>query len=124
MIRIEDPTAEFKKLVFRDQFSSIAQFKFNDAETDYDPAFGHMQLISEKQAEDIVDFFKIASDTQLLVVHCFAGVCRSSAVAAAYCKYLGDDATHDIIFEAKRYVPNMYVYKMLLTQLQNRGIIT
>ena len=47
-----------------------------------------------------------------MIIHCWAGVSRSAAVAAAILKvYTGND---DQIFKSGTYAPNMYVYHKIL----------
>jgi predicted protein tyrosine phosphatase len=121
MIRVEDPNTAFKELIFKNQFKAISYFNFDDAVTEYNPAYGFMKLMTEQQAEEIVNFFEHIRDHQLVVVHCYAGVCRSSAIAAAFCKFIGDKETHELIWNCGKYVPNTHVYFTLLDTLQKRG---
>lgn len=57
-----------------------------------------------------VDFWKDKADT--LIVHCDAGVSRSSAVAACMKRYLGFDDWD--IFKNPNYEPNSLVYNMIM----------
>jgi len=121
MIRVEDPHTSFKSLIFHEEFCNTSEFQFDDATVEWNPAYGHMHLITQGDADGIVNFFEHAKDHRLLVVHCFAGICRSSAIAAAYAKFIQDQQTHDLIWECKKYVPNSYVYSMLIDTLRKRG---
>lgn len=50
-----------------------------------------------------------------IVVHCHAGISRSSACASAICKYLGLD--YKGIWGSGDYVPNRLVFKLTLNEL-------
>jgi predicted protein tyrosine phosphatase len=83
---------------------------------DYDTptlAFPESELFSEPQARSIWELVLAhRSSTKRIVVHCEAGISRSSAVAAALRHVLGggDEAE----FFSGRYLPNPRVYRMLL----------
>jgi hypothetical protein len=64
-------------------------------------------------ANKIIDFVELHKDeVELIAVHCEAGISRSAAVAAVISKMLnGDDSD---IFNNRLYLPNMFVYSMLL----------
>lgn len=68
---------------------------------------------TKEQAVQILDFVEEVKDNiEILVVHCDAGISRSSGVAAALSLiYTGTDKG---IFMDKRYVPNMFVYRTIL----------
>lgn len=69
-------------------------------------------LMSDEDAEKIANFVE-KNKNDLIIVHCDAGISRSSAVAAAILlHYTGDDSA---IFDNERaYSPNMWVYFMVL----------
>lgn len=58
--------------------------------------------------KDFIDKYKNNADH--IVVHCAAGISRSSATAAAIADHL--KIKHNIFFD-KRYSPNMHVYKLM-----------
>lgn len=116
MIRVEDPGVFFKNLVFEEQFSRIRRYQFHDADAEN----GMDTLISEHDASDIVSFFESLSGIRLLVVHCAAGRCRSAAIAAAYCYFIGDGKTENEIHYCGLYNPNMYVYNMIVKEIHRR----
>lgn len=73
-------------------------------------------VIKDDQAMQIANFIKYWVDkTDIIVVHCSAGVSRSAGCAAAIMKYINNDDTQ--IFKNPRYVPNMTVYRSVLTAL-------
>ena len=69
-------------------------------------------LMSDEDAAKIADFVE-DNKQHLIIVHCDAGISRSSAVAAAVLfHYTGDDSA---IFDNERaYSPNMWVYFKVL----------
>lgn len=79
LIQIADPATFFpepKKL-----FKDIHQFEFLDAEDSDIDRYGEEPLISDSQAEALVDLLKYAYKNQMnVLVHCHAGICRSGAV--------------------------------------------
>lgn len=73
-----------------------------------------IKLIEDSDANEIKQFveslFSLNIDT--LIIHCHAGVSRSSAVAAAITKYYTNDDS--IYFNSDRFAPNMTVYYKVL----------
>ena len=68
-------------------------------------------MFSDEQASQIVEFVKAHEDCNI-IVHCDAGISRSSAVAASILRfYSGND---DSIFNSRYYAPNMWVYYKML----------
>ena len=64
-------------------------------------------LLCDKDAERIVEFSEKYKN-KLLIIHCDAGISRSSGIAAAILRhYTGDDAE---IFDNYSYDPNMWCY--------------
>ena len=72
-------------------------------------------VISEKDAKNIVSFVKKWYDkVDTIIVHCNAGISRSSGVCAAIMKAMtGDDSQ---IFESSKYMPNTTCYKTVLEE--------
>lgn len=69
------------------------------------------QLLTDADAKGIVEFVKKHEDC-FIIVHCDAGISRSSAVGAAILKYYtGDDSS---IFDNPRYTPNRWCYSKVL----------
>lgn len=58
---------------------------------------------------------KYKNEVEEIVVHCHAGISRSSACASAICKYLGLDYKN--IWGSGDYVPNRLVFKLALNEL-------
>lgn len=88
------------------QIKYVKHWEFDDVEVDENG-------ITQAQANEIVEFVKAhEEDVESIVVHCDAGISRSSGIAAAisYWKF-GDDKQ---IFGDKRYSPNMRCYIFML----------
>lgn len=122
MIRVKDPAqVQWPTLIFSNQFSATSHWTFDDV----GPNDPHYTPMNEQQAKEMVDFFERIEgediDNRLLVVHCYAGICRSSAIAAAFCKYIDDEVTHDMIFDDDTYLPNMHVYRLLEKEIEARN---
>lgn len=79
------------------------------------------KMIGNQEAIDILNYIEsLKNKINVIVIHCFAGISRSSGVAAALYKiYTGDDS---IIFENPRYVPNSLVYTTILNKAYEMGI--
>lgn len=88
---------------------AVIKLRFDDVTSGYG-------VIKDDQAMQIANFIKYWMDkTDIIVVHCSAGVSRSAGCAAAIMKYINNDDTP--IFKNPRYVPNMTVYRSVLTAL-------
>ena len=62
------------------KFKEVHRFEFLDIERD-DPCIDPAMKISDEQAEQLVALLQHALDNQMdVIVHCFAGICRSGAV--------------------------------------------
>lgn len=91
------------------QIKGILYLHFNDTDNPKDS-------IQDNQA------FKIAialndniNKVDKIIVHCGAGQSRSSGVAGAILKYYTNDDS--LIFNNRRYTPNMYCYRKVLEWL-------
>jgi predicted protein tyrosine phosphatase len=80
LIQIVDPATFFPIPKYR--FKEVHQFEFLDAEDSDVAEYGEEPLVSDQQAETIVQLLQHAlADHMNIVVHCHAGICRSGAVA-------------------------------------------
>lgn len=70
-------------------------------------------LMTKKQAQKIVAFVnKYMDSVETIICQCDGGVSRSSGTAAALSNILNG---HDSwVFNSKEYVPNMFVYRMIM----------
>lgn len=77
LISITDPAGW--KPTPKQKFKEVHEFEFLDAEDD--DGFPDECKIQDKQAEQIIALLKHALENRMnVVVHCFAGICRSGAV--------------------------------------------
>ena len=98
------------------QFHDVDQFAY---EKDGEPII----LFNIDHAKQILNFFEFIQklDVEVIYVHCLMGQCRSAAVAAALEKALtGDDSKY---FGNGPYRPNMLVYRGVLNECHERGLI-
>lgn len=89
---------------------SVLRLKFNDVDKDEEGA------ITEEDAMHIAEFVKRYKDyAGLIVVHCEAGMSRSSGVCAALMKWLCNDDSY--VFDNSFYRPNMKCYRRVLNAI-------
>lgn len=94
------------------KIKDVFPMKFNDLEKDYSVA--GLKYVGPKQEDlnglkDFIDKYK--DSVEEIIVHCSAGISRSSATAAAIALYLGEDEQR-IIWNNYKYRPNRLVYKL------------
>lgn len=94
------------------QILGILELHFNDVERDYP------ECVAPKKEDftglkDFIDSKKDSVDE--IIVHCHAGISRSSACATAICRYLGIDDS--FIWDSSSYMPNPLVFKLGLEEL-------
>ena len=90
----------------------ILELHFNDIERPY----GDYKIPKKedfKELKNFIDTYKDAVDE--MVVHCHAGISRSSATASAICRYLNIDDS--FIWDSFMYHPNSLVFKLALEEL-------
>jgi predicted protein tyrosine phosphatase len=80
------------------------------------------RLFSQEDAEKVWRYVEQLPYGASILVHCEAGVSRSSAVAAAlatiYCN--GNDT---YIFQSPKALPNLYVYGMMMMHCPRKGVV-
>lgn len=113
IVSISTPGSEPARFKTNDQTLEVLRLWFHDLDAlkeGYDDK--PEDLFSRSQAERIVDMVLAHPQAERFVVHCDAGISRSSATAAAIMKGLtGDDSK---IFKNPRYYPNRLVYRTIL----------
>jgi predicted protein tyrosine phosphatase len=108
LIQIMDPASTWWPAPAH-EFRETHQFEFLDAE-DKD-GFPEEAKISDEQAAEIVRLLKHALDNRMnVVVHCYAGICRSGAVAEVGVMMGFEDCERNRI-------PNLRVKQKLMRQL-------
>lgn len=115
IISISTPYNIYDYCVFKseeNQVIDILELSFVDADEPdsldvNDIIAAEKDLLCDKDAERIVEFSEKYKN-KLLIIHCDAGISRSSGIAAAILRhYTGDDAE---IFDNYSYDPNMWCY--------------
>ena len=118
IISISDPYTEYDSEPFADSDNNVVailRVSFSDADTPGRDVYGREveddDLITDKDAATIVDFVERYKNNKI-IVHCDAGISRSSGVAAAILKhYTGND---DAVFDSRYFHPNMRCYFKVL----------
>lgn len=121
MISISDPHLTYYSKPFcskKNQIIAIQPLFFTDADKPGRDVYGQevieTDLITEDDAQLIKRLLNQHPDTDV-IVHCDAGISRSSGVAAAILKATtGDDSQ---IFNSPKYRPNMLCYRTVLDEL-------
>lgn len=111
VISIQDShTGGFGITFSRNQYcKAVLTLKFDDI---IRPVEGE-QIFTEEMAEQIIRFIRNNKDVDTLLIHCYAGQSRSRAVGAFAVWLLGGD--NSAYF--KKYIPNEYVYQLLMQTL-------
>lgn len=119
VISIQDPNYDFVKLP--EQISRLAWLGLHFYDLDKDTeVFPYSRFVfKSEQAKEILKFVEDWKDSvDLICVNCCAGISRSAGVAAALSKILNSDDSYYF----KHYLPNMLVYRKLLTKYYEKDI--
>lgn len=110
---------QFLPLKHEDEYEDIIHFTFDDMLEEYynnlppDQA-ARMELFTEKHAQQIVNFFdKWKDQVDVVVVHCDAGISRSSAVAIALAEYSNSTEELERMTTHNAYWPNPLVWRTI-----------
>lgn len=116
--------ADFPIIQENDFLKGRLNLQFHDVDTfAYEADGTEIILFNEDHAKQILDFVEHALelDVSVMYIHCLMGQCRSAAVAAALEKALyGQDEKY---FGRGQYRPNMRVYRGVLNEAFDRGMI-
>ena len=112
LISIVDKGA--KSIEWPSNVKELFSMKFDD--TDNSIIDASPKERSFKGLKEFID--NVTSET--IVVHCYAGISRSSAVAAALGEYLN---IKQKIWTNKRYDPNLLVYELTKQELFNGNLV-
>lgn len=111
IISITSSPDDVARLRANETCRGILRLSFPDAEVP-SALYAEANLFSREHAMKVWAFVQQQlPEIQRIIVHCDAGVSRSSAVAAALARVLNHDDTE---FFGGRYRPNMRVYRTLL----------
>lgn len=78
------------------------------------------RILTEEQADEILDFVERNSAISYIIVHCAAGVSRSPAIGAALSLIYNGRGEDQRFFD--EFVPNRHVYRTILERALDRGI--
>lgn len=111
LIQITDPDRDFVEPHYKNDFIKIYQFKFYDVTK---PLWGRglLEPITQDQADEIFEILLNACDDGVdVLVHCYAGLCRSGAVTEVGV-FMGFEDVHE------NRIPNVEVKSKLLKSLR------
>lgn len=114
LIRIKEPGG-FKVFPHEDLYVDTLRMVFDDV----DQPSVYDRLMTEEQAVEIVDFMDKHRDKKL-VVHCQAGISRSSATACAWAYMQGLPELEEEIRQNPCFYPNAHVYRLLVNEIDRR----
>ena len=116
IISITDPDMPDALIQPNKHCLGILRQKFDDCEREYTTFLGkEMVRMSDSQAEELIAFFNQHKNAHIAYIHCVAGICRSSAIAAAFHVFLGQN--NEWIFKSSEYDPNKYIYDTLVSKI-------
>lgn len=106
-ISISDPFAYFDADIHEGNRVGLLRMRFDDAQVQYPRAV----LFNKEMASQVIEFVdKVWANSELLMIHCNAGMCRSPAVG----QFVAERYEPSYAQYYKRlYAPNMLVYNVL-----------
>jgi predicted protein tyrosine phosphatase len=119
MISITSPYSPEAKIELKEPLMAILRLSFHDwdnkdkeiVEKTNSLESKRMIYFNNEMAREILLFVMCYIKTvNTIVVHCEAGICRSSGVAGAVAKCFGEDDSYYF----KHYLPNMLVYDTII----------
>jgi len=111
LVRIKDD--EFATLKYPDLYEDILEVLF----ADIDQPSVYDQLMTEEQAQQIFNFMDKYRDRKF-VVHCQAGISRSSAVGCSWAHMNGLPELEEKIRRTPCFYPNAHVYRRLVDAIE------
>ena len=109
IIRVYDGGCELCPLDY--QYEYVLTINFYDIE----PRVGlpsNWNWFNKDDGETLLNYFKAIKECDELVIHCYAGMSRSPAIALTYGWFTGDEELVDRIKNGK-YIPNMQVLNIM-----------
>ena len=114
VISIYSPDNLPADIAFTDSCAGVLLLCFDDRDYESGDGGRKVELFKKEWADEIlslIDGFGESIDS--IIVHCEAGISRSSAIAAGICKYFGK--SDNKFFKDK--VPNRFVYRLMLNAI-------
>jgi predicted protein tyrosine phosphatase len=115
LIRIKDEEPE--PFLFEKYYLDVLKLVFDDVSSP--TPYG--KLMTKEDAKKVVDFFVKHKDKKL-VVHCVAGISRSTATACAWAYYHKNQELEREIRTCPLFSPNSHVYSLLCRQIDALSI--
>ncbi len=112
MIRISTPGQSFQKLKSKPKL--VLELFFEDEIVGLD-------IMTREQASQIVDMFEACQGLDLMVIHCWAGISRSSAISAAWSIFQNDLTLWQHIVNSEFFSINLHVLSLLLDEINKRN---
>ena len=119
IVSISEPTTTNPTFFENNSILDVLFLKFDDIIQEELKVVPHLKLMTKEDVYNIkqfIDKYKDKIDT--IIVHCHAGVSRSSAVACGICLYLGKD---DYYIWNDTYYPNSWCLE-LMNECLNLGL--
>lgn len=113
LISITCPCDEDVAFAKNENIKAIFRMKFNDLDVG-ESTISELPPATIENFDGLKEFLDNLPDIDVLVIHCGAGISRSSAVAAAIDEYFG--IGYDV-WSRKEYFPNLHVYKLACREL-------
>lgn len=117
IISINCPSELPPRLLNHVNIHSVEYIYFDDIEQRHVELGSNLKLMEERDVERIYDFIKSCEKDERIeeiIVHCHAGISRSSAVAAGICLMLKQD---DMWIWEGGYLPNRHVFTMMNSKI-------
>ncbi len=115
LIRITDPLGFFQRLDNKNQFRDILELEFYD----YDKIErNNLKYFNIKHFTQIINFFEQHKNCDNMVIHCDAGVSRSSSIAIFWYLFKNEKEKANKIFKDSRYYPNQAILIEILNMLK------
>ena len=126
MIRVIETDSDFLKLRHKKKFKDILELKFDDvSEKCYYTAVGEFgeekekteYPISKSQARKVVHFFQKNESCDNMIIHCYAGWCRSPAIAYCWYMFKGEKDKANALYHSHN--PNQTVVTTIMKEMED-----
>ncbi len=117
IIRINEPDYEVKDLKYKDLFTDILEVSFHDVVKGMKNLDDSIVLFNNEHSNKIIEFIKRHKDADTFVIHCIAGVSRSSAVGLSLSWILNNSRLEQAILKSKMYSPNSFILETMAKDL-------
>lgn len=112
LIRIKEPNSKLDRLKHKDKFYQIKTYAFEDI-----PFKSNKYIVFDERIAKSIIKKVLSDDYSEIIVHCKAGISRSSAVMIGIAKTLNIKPLKDFILNSGCFIPNELVLEVF------RGIL-